>query len=276
MKVKRGDYDLFIIGQYPNSLTSQGLINYGEWIISDDESLTEFLRAPCDYANQLKLNILQIYVKKERTTRRAHSAAQTNVYTQLENPTSVGDTRLTHYSNFFDMNASQYIISGNMPSQSSIFDLNETLNESDRDNVMQDQHFVPGDIENGDQANYGELSQSDDSAPNNVDEGECPYDSSSTDDAVRFNSEQRFMSMRPYPQQESIPRTSIQRTPPISQSNNKPRFYSNEILFLDHFEEGPDVLMDMHENAFVPTGVWRERTDFLNDNFFLASQMLFK
>ncbi|KAM3221665.1 hypothetical protein P3L10_020935 [Capsicum annuum] len=33
------------IGQYPISFSSQRVVNYGEWIISDDESLTEFLRA---------------------------------------------------------------------------------------------------------------------------------------------------------------------------------------------------------------------------------------
>ncbi|KAF3613068.1 hypothetical protein FXO38_03816 [Capsicum annuum] len=112
----------------------KGLINYGEWIISDDESLTKFLRAPCDYASQVKLNILQVYVKKERKTCRAHSPAQTNAYAQLENPTSVGDAYLTHYSNFFDMNASQYIMSVGTDGNGSIFPLafaiavNESLN----------------------------------------------------------------------------------------------------------------------------------------------------
>ncbi|KAM3216874.1 hypothetical protein P3L10_026316 [Capsicum annuum] len=64
MKIKNDDFDLFLVGQYPNSFSSQGLVNYGEWIISDDELLTEFLRAPHDYASQIKLNILQIYVKE--------------------------------------------------------------------------------------------------------------------------------------------------------------------------------------------------------------------
>ncbi|KAF3668873.1 hypothetical protein FXO37_09304 [Capsicum annuum] len=303
MKIKSDDYDLFIIGQYPNSFSSNGLVNYGEWIINDDESLTEFLTLPSDYASQIKLNILQVYVKKERTSRHAHSPAQTNVYTQLENPTNIDDARLSQYSNFFDMNVSQYFMSSNVPTQISVPDLNEILNQSDwgltlgetnnddfleqdynygqssqlgwvdnagtssniplllnldvaeyyRDNVSRDEHVIPENIENGDQANYGELSQSDDSASNNADGGECPYDSSSSDDGVRFNSRQRSMSISPYPKQESIPQTSMQRPTSMSQSNNRPRFYSNEVLFLDHFQEAPDVFMDKHENNFVPT-----------------------
>ncbi|KAM3319412.1 hypothetical protein P3S67_006612 [Capsicum chacoense] len=73
MKIKNDDFDLFIVGQYPNSFSSQELINYGEWIISDDELLTKFLRTPCDYASQIKLNILQIYIKKEWKNSSAHS-----------------------------------------------------------------------------------------------------------------------------------------------------------------------------------------------------------
>ncbi|KAF3673870.1 putative aspartic proteinase nepenthesin-2-like [Capsicum annuum] len=146
-------------------------------------------------------------------------------------------------------------MSGNMATQSSIPDLNETLNESDRsltlcemnndeffgwdynygqssqlelmdnartssniplslnfdaidyyrDNIMRDQHVVPEDIENGDQVNYGELSQSDDSEPNNTD-------------------------------------------------------------------EGPDVFVDMHENVFVPAGFvdeWRfEHHEGVNERIF--------
>ena len=104
------------------------------------------------------------------------------------------------------------------------------------------------------------MSHDDDSESNNSKGSECPYESSSSDDGVRSNSEQRAMSMSPYPQQESKAGTT----------------YSNEISFLDHFQEGPDAFMDMHENDSVPTGVWREPTDFLNDNFYLASKMLFK
>ncbi|PHU14192.1 hypothetical protein BC332_15397 [Capsicum chinense] len=90
-------------------------------------------------------------------------------------------------------------------------------------------------------------------ASNNADGGECPYDSSSSDDGVRFNSRQRSMSISPYPKQESISQTSMQRPTSMSQSNNRPHFYSNEVLFLDHFQEAPDVFMDKHENNFIPT-----------------------
>ncbi|PHT33728.1 hypothetical protein CQW23_25528 [Capsicum baccatum] len=73
-----------------------------------------------------------------------------------------------------------------------------------RNNVTQGEHVITDDIENGDQPNYGELTQDGDSEPNNTKGGECPYESSSSDDDVRSNSEQRAMSMGPYPQQESI------------------------------------------------------------------------
>ncbi|PHU04818.1 hypothetical protein BC332_25640 [Capsicum chinense] len=169
MKIKNDDFDLFIVGQYTNSFSSQGLVNYGEWIISDDESLTEFLRAPSDYASQIKLNILQVYIKKEWKNCSAHSPTQTNLQTRFDDPTNVVDARLTQYNTFFEMNAPQYIVSSNMPTQSLVPDLNETVNENDCD-----------------QPNYGELSQGDDSEPNNVEGGECSYDSSSSDNDVRY------------------------------------------------------------------------------------------
>ncbi|XP_047253031.1 uncharacterized protein LOC124887418 [Capsicum annuum] len=92
-----------------------------------------------------------------------------------------------------------------------------------RDHVTRGEHVVPDDIENGDQPNYGELSQGNDSEPNNAEGGECPYDSSSSDD-----------------------------------------------------DEEPDIFMDMHENDFISTNVLLEPTDFLNENFYLPSKMLFK
>ncbi|KAF3663629.1 hypothetical protein FXO38_10538 [Capsicum annuum] len=157
-----------------------------------------------------------------------------------------------------------------MPTQFSIPDLNETLNESDRDltlgdtnnvdlfendynygqlsqlgwmhnagtsanvhlslsldtvdyyrnNVTRDEHVITDDIENVDQPNSDELSQGDDSKPNNAEGGECPYESSSSDDDMRSNSEQRAMSMSPYPQQESISQSTS-----VSVPINRPHFY---------------------------------------------------
>ncbi|KAF3674103.1 putative aspartic proteinase nepenthesin-2-like [Capsicum annuum] len=292
------------------------MINYGEWIISDDESLTEFLRAPCDYASQIKLNILQVYVKKESKNHLVHSPIQTNVHTQFDDPTSDVNAYLTQYNTFFDMNAPQYIMPSSMPTQFSIPDLNETLDESDRgltlrdtnnvdlfvndynygqssqlgwmhnagtsanvhlslsldiidyyrNNVKQGEHIITDDTENGDQPNYGELSQGDDSEPNNAEGGECPYESSSSDNDVRSNSEQRTMSMSSCPQQESISQLVL-----VSVPINRPHFYYNEVSFLDHFQERSDVFMNMHEDAFNSVNVWREPSNFLSDNFYLAS-----
>ncbi|KAM3247941.1 hypothetical protein P3L10_009709 [Capsicum annuum] len=73
-----------------------------------------------------------------------------------------------------------------------------------RNNVKRGEHIITDAIENGDQSKCGELSQGDDSEPNNAEGGECSYESSSSGDDVRSNSEQRAMSMSPYPQQESI------------------------------------------------------------------------
>ncbi|PHT44201.1 Xyloglucan endotransglucosylase/hydrolase 2 [Capsicum baccatum] len=142
MKIKNNDFDLFIVGQYPNSFSSQGIVNNGEWIISDDESLTEFLRAPCDYASQIKLNILQVYVKNERKNHLVQFAIQKNVHTKFDDPTSDVNAHLTQYNIFFGMNAPQYIMPSNMPTQFSIPDLKETSNESDRGLTLRDTNNV--------------------------------------------------------------------------------------------------------------------------------------
>ncbi|KAF3663353.1 Remorin [Capsicum annuum] len=114
-----------------------------------------------------------------------------------------------------------------------------------RNNVKRGEHIITDAIENGDQSKCGELSQGDDSEPNNAEGGECSYESSSSGDDVRSNSEQRAMSMSPYPQQESILQ-SVSVSVPI----NRPHFYYNEISFLNHFQERSNVFMNMHEGAF--------------------------
>ena len=62
---KQYDYNLIIAEKCPTSFSSQGQVNFGEWITYNDESLTDFLRVPNDYIDQIKLTILEIYVRKE-------------------------------------------------------------------------------------------------------------------------------------------------------------------------------------------------------------------
>ncbi|KAG5580108.1 hypothetical protein H5410_050735 [Solanum commersonii] len=50
-----------------------GQVNIGEWNIYNDESLTNFLRVPNDYIDQIKLTILEIYVRKEAKTSQQRS-----------------------------------------------------------------------------------------------------------------------------------------------------------------------------------------------------------
>ncbi|KAF3644431.1 hypothetical protein FXO37_21454 [Capsicum annuum] len=57
--------------KYPISFSSQRVVNYGEWIISDDESLTEFLRArpnstDYDYCRRINVEEVKGSIRKMR------------------------------------------------------------------------------------------------------------------------------------------------------------------------------------------------------------------
>ena len=80
MSINSTVYNLIIVVKYPTSFLSQGQVNFGEWIIYNDESLTDFLRIPNDYINQIKLTILEIYVRKETKTSQQRSPLLVNVH----------------------------------------------------------------------------------------------------------------------------------------------------------------------------------------------------
>lgn len=48
------------------------MINFGEWITHNDELLTDFLRVLNDGVDQIKLIILEIYVRNEPKTSQQH------------------------------------------------------------------------------------------------------------------------------------------------------------------------------------------------------------
>ena len=77
---KQYDYNLIIAGKYPTSFLSQGQVNFREWIIYNDESLTDFLRVPNDYIDQIKSTILGIYVRKEPKISQQRSPLSVDVH----------------------------------------------------------------------------------------------------------------------------------------------------------------------------------------------------
>ena len=77
---KQYDYNLIIAKKYPTSFLSQGQVNFGEWIIYNDESLTNFLRVPNDYIDQIKSTILGIYVSKEPKISQQRSPLSVDVH----------------------------------------------------------------------------------------------------------------------------------------------------------------------------------------------------
>ena len=126
MGINSTDYNLIIVGKYPTSFLSQGQVNFGEWIIYNDESLTDFLRVPNDYIDQIKLTILEIYVRKEPKTSQQRSPLSVDVHPRLENRNSVDGFPITQSTDFPNMTHYQNILIGRYD-----FDLNETINESD-------------------------------------------------------------------------------------------------------------------------------------------------
>ncbi|KAG5601817.1 hypothetical protein H5410_033187 [Solanum commersonii] len=118
-------YNLIIVGKYPTLFLSQGQVNFGEWIIYNDESLTDFLRVPDDYIDQIKLTILEIYVRKEPKTSQQRSSLSVDKHPQLENRNSVDGFPITQSTDFPNMTHYQNILIGRYD-----FDLNETINET--------------------------------------------------------------------------------------------------------------------------------------------------
>uniref|UniRef100_M1D867 Epidermal patterning factor-like protein n=1 Tax=Solanum tuberosum TaxID=4113 RepID=M1D867_SOLTU len=150
------------VGKYPTSFLSQGQVNFGEWIIYNDESLTDFLRVPNDYIDQIKLTILEIYVRKEPKTSQQRSPLSVDVHPRLENRNSVDGFPITQSTDFSNMTHYQNILTGRYD-----VDLNETINESDWENITQDEPIDPVNIDDRDLPNYDSPSASDsDELPN--------------------------------------------------------------------------------------------------------------
>ena len=124
---KQYDYNLIIAGKYPTSFLSHGLVNFGKWIIYNDESLTDILRVPNDYIDQIKSTILGIYVRKEPKISQQRSHLSVDVNPQLENRNSIDGFLITQSIDFVNMTHYKNILTGRYD-----FYLNKTINESDR------------------------------------------------------------------------------------------------------------------------------------------------
>ncbi|KAM3270038.1 hypothetical protein P3S67_029944 [Capsicum chacoense] len=111
MGLNSSDYKLIIIGKYPKSFLGQGQLNFGEWLINDDDSLGDFLRAPNDYIDQIKLTMLEVYVRKEPRSSHCRSPLLNDMF-----PQSSDFLQMTQYQN---IHIDRYH-----------FDLNKTINEN--------------------------------------------------------------------------------------------------------------------------------------------------
>ncbi|KAH0634172.1 hypothetical protein KY285_034885 [Solanum tuberosum] len=88
------------------------------------ESLTNFVRVPNDYIDQIKLTILEIYVRKEPKTSQQRSPLSVDVHLRLKNRNSHDGFPITQSTDFSNMTHYQNILTGQYD-----FDLNETINE---------------------------------------------------------------------------------------------------------------------------------------------------
>ncbi|KAH0657682.1 hypothetical protein KY289_026430 [Solanum tuberosum] len=130
-------------------------------------------------------------------------------------------------------------------------DLNETINESDWENIIQDEPIDPVNIDDRDLPNYGSPSASDsDDLPNVEESGDnVPFEvSSSDDDFLMPNRSLRPMSMSP--------------------------FCNHEISYLDHLQDGPDIFGDTHDE-YTSQHTWGEPEDFMNNAIYIEKGMLF-
>ncbi|KAG5620538.1 hypothetical protein H5410_005756 [Solanum commersonii] len=84
-------------------------------------------KVPNDYVDQIKLTILEIYVRKEPKISQQRSPLSVNVHPRLENYNSFDGFPITQSTDFPNMTHYQNILIGRYD-----FDLNENINESER------------------------------------------------------------------------------------------------------------------------------------------------
>ncbi|PHU17690.1 hypothetical protein BC332_13385 [Capsicum chinense] len=208
MGLNCSDYKLIIIEKYPTSFLAQGQVHFGKWLINEDDSLGDFLRAPNDYVDQIKLTLLEVYVRKEPRLSCRRSPLSNDVFPQLVNRKSpeiapVTQVPVTQSSDSPCMSQYQNIFTSGYD-----FDLNRTVDKNDWKNITQDQANVPANIDNVDQPNYRSSSQNGSDYLPNADESEDEISfvaSSSDDEFMTLNRSARSMSMSPTHVEESLP-----------------------------------------------------------------------
>ena len=85
------------------------------------------MRVPNDYIDQIKLTILEIYVRKEPKISQQRSPLSVDVHPQLENHNTVDRFLITQSTDFPKMTHYQNTLIDRYD-----FDLNKTINDSDR------------------------------------------------------------------------------------------------------------------------------------------------
>ncbi|KAF3633174.1 hypothetical protein FXO37_27169 [Capsicum annuum] len=133
------------------SFLGQGQVNFGEWLINDDDSFGDFLRAPNDYIDQIKPIVLEVYVRKEPRFSCYHSPLLNDVFPQLENRKIPEIIPLTQSSEFSHMTQYQ-----NIHTDKYDFDLNKTINENDWSLPQDEMNIAPS---YGQDRYFGQTSQ---------------------------------------------------------------------------------------------------------------------
>ncbi|KAG5599302.1 hypothetical protein H5410_030672 [Solanum commersonii] len=163
MGINSVGYNLIIVGKYPTSFLSQGQVSFGEWIIYNNESLTDFLRVPNDYIDQIKLTTHEIYVMKEPKTSQQRSPLSVDVHPRLENHNSLDGFLITQSSDFPNMTHYQNILTGRYD-----FDLDETINETSTSDDLSNAEV------SGDNISFEASSSDDDFLTPNRCQDKCP------------------------------------------------------------------------------------------------------
>ncbi|KAH0776774.1 hypothetical protein KY290_008185 [Solanum tuberosum] len=295
MSINSTVYNLIIVGKYPTSFLSQGQVNFGEWIIYNDESLTNFLRVPDDYIDQIKLTILEIYVRKEPKTSQQRSPLSVDVHPRLENRNSVDGFPITQSTDFPNMTHYQNILIGRYD-----FDLNETINESDCGLPQQDRNIAPSyGLDNyfgqsshfemtknvGTSSNFHvsptfdaddyqeNITQDEPIDPVNIDDRDLPnYGSPSASESDDLpNAEESG---------DNVPFEASSSDDDFLMPNQSPRpmsmspFRNHETPYLDHLPDGLNIFGNTHDE-YSSQHTWREPKDFMNGAIYIEKGMLF-
>ncbi|XP_059277857.1 uncharacterized protein LOC132032059 [Lycium ferocissimum] len=229
MVITDPNLSVVITGRYPTSITARGFPIYEETLISDDDSLSLFLRSPDIFSNHISIATLDMYATVERST---------NVEAPTDDEFDIRGTTYLPAMNIGLQRDTSELGGGSIvryrPTQVESF--TERFERLEFSYVCRCNDFE----ENPVLTQLTQIVSNNDVANDHSDESDSdiPLDHTETDDDHSSNDDGHSY--------EDI----------TAQSDGNVSYHSNAIPYLDNIEEGPDDFAFMRDDGPVRSALW--------------------